>query len=89
VEIYFSAFLFHKTVRVPVKEGATLILIPVHIKSGSPTIGGEAVTVGSYLYVKRDVTVEPSFSCFAVLAEWVPVTMPFSYRICCGIASNL
>lgn len=35
------------------------------------------------------MTLEPSFSCLAVLAEWVPVTMPFSYRICCGIASNL
>lgn len=55
-----------------------MIFIPVHIKSGSPTIGGETVTVGSYLYMMRDVTVEPSFTVFAVLAECVPVAAPLA-----------
>lgn len=69
MEISFTAFLFARTAKLGVAEGTTLILIPIHIKSGSLTVGGEAVTVGSYLFLKRDVTVEPSFYCLAIMIE--------------------
>jgi hypothetical protein len=68
----FIAFSLHKIISLPVEEDKRSILIPVYIKSGRWTAGGESATKGLYLYARKHVTVELSFSCFAVLADECP-----------------
>jgi hypothetical protein len=49
-----------------VPDGSSLILIPIHIIYGSPTVGGKAVTVGTCILLKETALVEPGFYCLAI-----------------------
>jgi hypothetical protein len=54
---------------MPVKEGATVILIPTDIISGRPSVGGRTVEEGRAIYLTKSAIVEPAFYCFAILIQ--------------------
>lgn len=65
-----AALRFSKRAILPVKQGATVDLLPVII-SGEPLVSGKEVRLGSSLHLTRDVVIEPAFYCLAILAQWV------------------
>lgn len=59
------AIRFDKSAVVPVEEGWTVYLIPVHIVGGIVTVEGQQLNLGDYCYLEENVQVSGTF--FAVL----------------------
>lgn len=57
-----TALRFKKRAILPV-QGWTNIIIPISILDAIPTVAGKELRVGSYMYLMKDVAVEPGFYC--------------------------
>lgn len=57
----FNGMRFTRTAKLRVRAGETLILIPLYVESGSPTVDGLPLADGDILWLKKDVVVEPRF----------------------------
>jgi len=62
-----TALRFTKPARLTVPN--EVLLIPTAITANSPTIGNQAVQLGTYFHLTEDVLVHPGFECLALLAE--------------------
>jgi hypothetical protein len=65
MSIRYNGFRFTKTATLRVRKGETMILIPLYVESGSPTVDGVPVADGEILWLNKDVVVEPRFFCLA------------------------
>ncbi|KFY83618.1 hypothetical protein V498_07934 [Pseudogymnoascus sp. VKM F-4517 (FW-2822)] len=65
--IQLQAFRFDKRAKLPM-YGGSMLFIPTVI-TGSATIAGQALKVGSYVELTSDVTVEPQVCCLVFRAN--------------------
>jgi hypothetical protein len=49
-----------------VPDGTSLMLVPVSVITGKPTVGGRVAVVGEAMLLREDVMVEGGFYCLAV-----------------------
>ncbi|KAF7870324.1 hypothetical protein EAF04_004070 [Stromatinia cepivora] len=67
-EIRLTALRFTKRAMLPVKDGASVDLIPIIISS-SPTVANKALILGWSLHLTKNEIVEPECYCLVVLAQ--------------------
>lgn len=67
-ELRLTALRFSRPAILPVKEGASVDLIPI-IMSREATVSNKAVEMGRYFHLTKDATVEPELYCLAILAQ--------------------
>jgi hypothetical protein len=68
-EIRINAIRFQQPATVPVKEGSTVDLIPVHIIDGTPSVSNEMLEIGHYVHLTEEAPVQPAFYCLLLLSK--------------------
>ncbi|KAF7894699.1 uncharacterized protein EAF01_010149 [Botrytis porri] len=63
----FLALRYNKPSTLPVPS--TVFLIPTAITFNKPTIEKQDLTIGTCIYLTKDASIEPGFTCFAISAQ--------------------
>lgn len=68
-ETRINALRFTQPTTVPVKQGSTVELIPVHIIPGIPLVLNIDLLLGDYIHLTQDAQVQSAFYCLLLLAQ--------------------
>jgi hypothetical protein len=69
INMKYNGVRFTKTSTLRVREGETVVLVPLYVESGSPTVDGVPVADGEILWLKETVVIEPRFFCLMALTR--------------------